>query len=145
MDPTGHELTWNFILDLVASILIFDQISIDMSKIFGENITENFFDFLGSTFSLIPALSKLFLDLIKSVPNSVWELLEDGWKDKFKDDIKIGELVSNASIWFTNAFLEFAAESSFWGAFASWGIGLLPAELAVVFLGLAKDDTLTPS
>lgn len=94
---------------------------------------------MGNVFSIFPSFPKLFLDLVLKVPEYVWNSLCNGF-----DKIKIGEFVINASIWFTDSFLEIAAESTFWGAFASWGIGILPAELSVIFLGLANDNSLSP-
>ena len=94
---------------------------------------------MGNVFSIFPSFPKLFLNLVLGAQEHIWNSLCNGF-----DKIKIGEFVVNASIWFTNSFLDIAAKSTFWGAFASWGIGILPAELSVIFLGLANDSSLSP-
>ena len=94
---------------------------------------------MGNVFSIFPSFPKLFLNLVLGAPEHIWNSLCNGF-----DKIKIGEFVVNASIWFTNSFLEIAAKSTFWGAFASWWIGILLAELSVIFLGLANDNSLSP-
>ena len=149
-DPEGNKAVNNnsptylaeTVVDIILSLLIFDEISNNMIDIFGHDLTEYFFGFLGNMFLLIPSSAKLFIDLFKAIPNSIWELFEENNNSK---DVKISKIVIELAIAYTDQFLYLAADSEFWSAFSVWGIAFFPAELATVILSLVNDNSLTTS
>ena len=145
-DPTGNELTWNTIGDIIGALLIFDQISIDMSSMFGKDLANNFFEFLGELFSIVPSLTTAVLEVVKAVPEYIWEVFRDN-----VHSINIGDVINDLAISFSTSFIRLAndatisASKNFLTMLSTWSIGYLPLQLLILAPGIILDDTLTSS
>ena len=141
-DPNGYDLTWSVVFDIIAEILIFDQISIDMSELFGENFTAKFFDFLGELFSLVPSMAKLTLEIVQDINKEFLDILAG----TVKESLHISGLVLNRVMAYCNSITESLVKLggiSFSKAFGSWIIGFLPAQIAILLPGILLDEDLS--
>lgn len=129
------------LVDIILTLMIFDQISKDMIDLFGKDFTNNFFGFLENFFLMVPSSVKFILTVVKSIPNEVWKIING----EVKDNISISSIIYKFVIAYFNAILANASDASFSQLLATWGIGALPAELAVLIPGIILDKSLTPT
>lgn len=129
------------LVDIILALMIFDQISKDMIDLFGKDFTNNFFGFLENFFLMVPSSVKFILTVVKSIPNEVWKIING----EVKDNISISSIIYKFVIAYFNAILANASDASFSQLLATWGIGALPAELAVLIPGIILDKSLTPT
>lgn len=140
-DSTGHDLTWDVILDIIGTILLFDGISIDMLDIFGTEFTNSFFGLLGNVFGLVPITVKVLVEFIKGIPNDIWEIFEKEWDN----NTSLSSIVWIFTSSFFNSILGCATEASLVEIMSTWVIGLLPAEMVMLLPGILLDDNLSSS
>lgn len=127
------------VVDIFLSIFIFDGLSNSMIDIFGYDLTDSFFGLLSNIFQLIPASVSFILDIIKEVPEYIWEVMDGTFKDAFS----VGDLIIDLAISFSNGILGLATEASFLQILSTWFTAFFPAELAMLASGILSDDSLS--